>query len=148
MKIKKYSMLARDKELIERFTKIWRKSVEKTHIFLEKNDIEDISKYVPLALEKIPILLVIEQEEIEVGFLGIEEDKIEMLFLNPDSIGKGFGKELVKYAKENYKITKVSVNEQNPNAIKFYKKMGFEIYNRREVDDMGNPFPILDMRLR
>lgn len=147
MKIKKYSIIERDKNLIEKLTKIWRKSVEKTHLFLEKNDIETISKYVPLALEKIPILIVIEQEGRELGFLGIEEDKIEMLFLSPDSIGKGFGRELLEYAKENYQITKVSVNEQNPNAIKFYKKMGFTIYNRREIDDMGNSFPILDMEL-
>lgn len=147
MKIKKYSIIERDKSLIEKLTKIWRKSVKKTHLFLEKNDIETISKYVPLALEKIPILIVIEQEGRELGFLGIEEDKIEMLFLSPDSIGKGFGRELLEYAKENYQITKVSVNEQNPNAIKFYKKMGFTIYNRREIDDMGNSFPILDMEL-
>lgn len=148
MKIKKYSIEERDEKLIEELTKIWRNSVEKTHLFLEKNDIESISKYVPLALKQISILIVIEEEGIELGFLGIEKDKIEMLFLHPDNIGKGFGRELLEYAKENYKITKVSVNEQNPNAIKFYEKMGFIIYERREVDDMGNSFPILDMKLK
>lgn len=148
MKIKKYSIEERDEKLIEELTKIWINSVEKTHLFLEKNDIESISKYVPLALKQISILIVIEEEGIELGFLGIEKDKIEMLFLHPDNIGKGFGRELLEYAKENYKITKVSVNEQNPNAIKFYEKMGFIIYERREVDDMGNSFPILDMKLK
>lgn len=148
MKIKKYSIEERDEKLIEELTKIWRNSVEKTHLFLEKNDIESISKYVPLALKQISILIVIEEEGIELGFLGIEKDKIEMLFLHPDNIGKGFGRELLEYAKENYKITKVSVNEQNPNAIKFYEKMGFIIYERREVDDIGNSFPILDMKLK
>lgn len=148
MEIKKYLKEERDENLIEILTKVWRSSVEKTHTFLKEKDIENISKYVPLALKEIKELVVVEINDRKIGFLGIDGRNIEMLFLEPESIGKGIGKNLIEYAKLNYQTNKVSVNEDNPNAIKFYNKMGFEVYRRRETDDMGNPFPILDMILK
>ena len=41
----------------------------------------------------------------------------------------------------------VDVNEQNPGALAFYKKHGFEIASRDEYDDAGRPFPILHLAL-
>ena len=38
--------------------------------------------------------------------------------------------------------------EQNPNAIGFYKHMGFKIYKKTELDEQENPYPILYMRLK
>ncbi|WP_338151427.1 GNAT family N-acetyltransferase [Brachyspira hyodysenteriae] len=82
-----------------------------------------------------------------VGFMGTENKKLEMLFLDPEAIGNGIGKELIKYAIENYDIKEVSVNEQNTNAYNFYKHMGFKDYKRDEYDDLGNNFPIIHMRI-
>ncbi|MDI5419234.1 GNAT family N-acetyltransferase, partial [Salmonella enterica subsp. enterica serovar Kentucky] len=31
-----------------------------------------------------------------------------------------------------------NVNEQNTQAVGFYKKMGFKVTGRSEVDDLGN----------
>ncbi|GAM72145.1 acetyltransferase [Vibrio sp. JCM 19236] len=39
------------------------------------------------------------------------------------------------------------MNEQNPEAAGFYKKMGFKVTSRSPLDDMGKPFPILHMEL-
>lgn len=145
--IKEYSFEQRDNFVIEELFNVWKKSVEATHNFLNEKDIESISKFVPEALRGITTLLVMEIENKKVGFMGIANQKIEMLFLEPESIGKGFGKELVRYAKEKFSVTEVSVNEQNPKALEFYKKMGFVVYNRNEFDEMGNNFPILDMKI-
>lgn len=41
----------------------------------------------------------------------------------------------------------VDVNEQNPDAVGFYRRMGFEIVGRLPLDGQGRPFPVLHMRL-
>ena len=44
-------------------------------------------------------------------------------------------------------MKKVDVNEQNPDAVGFYKHVGFEVTSRSPLDGMGKPFPILHMAL-
>ena len=39
------------------------------------------------------------------------------------------------------------MNEQNPQAIGFYLKMGFEVESRDELDGLGKPYPLLHLRL-
>ena len=41
----------------------------------------------------------------------------------------------------------VDVNEQNPQAVGFYLRMGFAVVGRSETDDADRPFPILHLRL-
>ncbi len=57
------------------------------------------------------------------------------------------GKILLTYGVENFGVTNVDVNEQNVQAVEFYKHMGFETYMRTDVDDHGKNYPILKMRL-
>ncbi len=54
---------------------------------------------------------------------------------------------LLQYAIEQLGVTKVDVNEQNPQAVGFYEHMGFKVVSRSPLDDMGKPFPILHMTL-
>ena len=42
----------------------------------------------------------------------------------------------------------VTVNEQNPLAIGFYKHLGFRTYMRTDLDEEGNPYPLLYMSLQ
>ena len=79
--------------------------------------------------------------------MGIEDTKLEMLFIKNSERGKGLGKRLLNYGIENYNINEVTVNEQNTNAKGFYEYMGFKIYKRTELDEQGKPYPILYMRL-
>ncbi|WP_304354104.1 GNAT family N-acetyltransferase [Brachyspira innocens] len=141
-----YELKVRKKETIKELYDIWEKSVIATHLFLTENDIKNISKYVMPALEKIGSLIILEYKNKIAGFIGIENKKIEMLFLDPINIGLGFGRKLIEYVKENYGVNEVAVNEQNENAHKFYEHMGFKVYKRSEYDEQGNHFPILYMR--
>ena len=81
------------------------------------------------------------------GFLGVDENRIEMLFVDDASRGKGVGKLLLKYAIAEFGVNEVDVNEQNPQGVGFYRHMGFEQVGRSELDGQGNPFPLLHMRL-
>ena len=67
-------------------------------------------------------------------------------FLHPDYFRKGLGKELVRRAFDELAVEFVDVNEQNPDAVEFYERMGFKVFKRNECDSEGNPFPILEMK--
>lgn len=138
----------RTTSLIEQLVKIWESSVRATHLFLLDNEIKEIKKYVPHALKEIPCLIIVENEnQVPVGFMGIVEQHLEMLFISNEERGKGLGKELLKYGIEKYSVNNLAVNEQNPLAKGFYESMGFEVYKRTEFDEQGNPYPLLYMRL-
>lgn len=79
--------------------------------------------------------------------MGIVDDKLEMLFIASSERGKGIGKRLLIYAIEQQKVNKVDVNEQNKQAVGFYKHMGFHVVSRSEFDGAGKHYPILSMEL-
>ena len=100
-----------------------------------------------MALQEIPHLIVAENEDgFPVGFIGIENRTIEMLFFSPKYRGKGIGKEFIRYGIERFSINEVTVNEQNPQAIAFYEHMGFMVYKRTDLDEQGRPYPLLYMK--
>lgn len=88
------------------------------------------------------------EDEAVIGFLGVANKKIEMLFLLPVYIGKGWGRLMVNFAISNLQAYTVDVNEQNLSAVAFYKKLGFEVYERTLVDDQGKGYPLLRMKLK
>lgn len=134
--------------LTKQLFEVWDKSVRETHLFLSDLEIKDISRYIPQALSSIAHLIVaFNDEHNPVAFMGIEDRKLEMLFVSPGYRGKGLGKQLIHYGIENYSINELGVNEQNPQAKAFYEHMGFQVYKRTDTDEQGNPYPILYMRL-
>ena len=113
---------------IQQLLEIWDKSVRATHLFLSDSEIESIKKYVPQALKEIPHLIIAENENgFPIAFMGIDGQKLEMLFISSEERGKGFGKKLIRYGIETYSINELTVNEQNPSARGFYEHMGFQV---------------------
>lgn len=138
----------RKKILIQQLLEIWEKSVRETHLFLSDNEISNIKAYVPQALDGIAHLIVAEDESgCPVAFMGIQDDILEMLFITPEERGMGLGKQLIQHGIENYDVKKLAVNEQNPQAKGFYEHMGFQVYTRTDLDEQGNPYPLLYMIL-
>jgi putative acetyltransferase len=126
---------------------VWEASVRATHHFLTKENIQFFKPLIPQYLGAVQLFCVKGDKNKIEGFLGVAEQSIEMLFLHPSAIGKGMGKKLVRFAIESLQVNKVDVNEQNEQAVNFYKHMGFHVINRSATDGMGKPFPILHMEL-
>ena len=145
--MKIYEAETRDESLLARLLEIWESSVRATHLFLSDAEVQKIKEYVPLALKNVSHLIIAESGE-PAAFMGIEEKRLEMLFISPVERGHGIGRQLLQYGIQNYAITEVTVNEQNPQAIGFYEHLGFETYKRTELDEEGNPYPLLYMRLK
>ncbi|WP_300078975.1 GNAT family N-acetyltransferase [uncultured Thomasclavelia sp.] len=118
-----------------------------THLFLSVDEINNIKQYVPQAIKDVSILVIAENKNGNpVGFMGVDDKRLEMLFVLDKYRGQGIGKQLLQYGIENYSINELTVNEQNPRAKGFYEHMGFEVYKRTELDEQGNPYPLLYMK--
>ncbi|VVN94729.1 acetyltransferase [Pseudomonas fluorescens] len=133
----------------EELTRIWEASVRATHDFLPDSYI-DLLKNLVLTryLDAVMLICTKDHRQRITGFAGIAAGKIEMLFIDPDHRGQGLGKQLLKYAIEHLNADELDVNEQNPQALGFYYKLGFEVIGRSEHDGMGQPYPLLHMRLK
>jgi len=134
--------------LTEQLLLVWENSVRTTHLFLSNSEIENIKIYVPQALKEIPRLIIAKHKKgSPAAFMGIDGQKLEMLFILDAERGKGLGKKLITYGIENYSVNEVAVNEQNPLAKGFYEHMGFQVYKRTDHDEQGKPYPLLYMKL-
>ena len=138
----------KNSDLISKLIAVWEASVRATHLFLSDSEILSIKEYVPQALKSVDKLIIAENdEEKPIAFMGIENKTLEMLFITPSERGHGLGKLLLQYGISNYKVNRLTVNEQNPQAKGFYEHMGFHVYKRTDYDEQGNPYPLLYMRL-
>lgn len=78
--------------------------------------------------------------------MGVQDRRLEMLFLDPAVRGRGIGRRLLEHGIECLGVAELTVNEQNPQAVGFYEHMGFSAYRRTELDEEGRPYPLLYMR--
>jgi len=125
---------------------LWELSVRASHFFLPEDYLQKIKRLLPSILPTVKLFVHFDKDNQTItGFLGISEEKIEMLFIHPDKRGQGIGRLLNKFAVEQLQTYKVDVNEQNEQAVSFYKKIGYKVVGRTEVDGLGKPFPILQM---
>jgi putative acetyltransferase len=144
MNIRRATPADRD-ELVD----IWLRSVRATHTFLSEVDIQsllpDVRDYLT---SDEPELWVLCSDSAEVmGFMGMSESYMESLFLAPEYLRSGGGRLLVRHALDKHPELTTDVNEQNPEALRFYEACGFVVVGRSELDDAGRPFPLLHLRL-
>ena len=134
-------------ELVGQLVDVWERSVRKTHAFLSEEAIAEIKLFVPQALMSVETLVVAKRDDVPVGFMGVQDGRLEMLFLDPEARGRGLGRALLTYGIEQLGVNELTVNEQNPQAVGFYEHLGFKTYRRTELDEEGRPYPLLYMRL-
>ncbi|MEO5295889.1 GNAT family N-acetyltransferase [Enterococcus cecorum] len=133
---------------LQLIVQLWEANVKVTHTFLTKEEIQNIKQYVPQAVEHEPHLCIALSEKGELlGFIGVADQRLEMLFIQVNARGQGIGKQLLRYAIKNFDVKELTVNEQNPQAIGFYEHLGFVTYKRTELDEEGQPYPLLYMKL-
>lgn len=94
--------------------------------------------------------LLIYYKDTAAGFLKLNQNKplvggeqkaleLERIYLAESMSGKGVGTFLVQWIfefaqKDQYKIIWLKVMDTNPDAVRFYQKMGFEICGTHQVD--------------
>lgn len=126
---------------------IWEGSVLATHDFLAENDFLFYKSQLKSYFENLD-LYILESDNIAKGFIGVSEQKLEMLFIDKSSIGEGFGKKLLNFAIHELGINEVDVNQQNIQAVGFYKHHGFVESGFSELDGEGKNYPIVSLSLK
>ena len=128
---------------------VWLRSVRATHSFVPEEDVElmipQVQSY--LASSEPEFWVVCDDSGTIRGFMGMAGNKMESLFLAPDSLRRGWGRRLVQHAQGLYGELMVDVNEQNQAARAFYEACGFVVEGRSDLDDEGRPYPLLHLRL-
>lgn len=130
-----------------KLVEIWESAVKATHDFLSESDFQYFKKAIPEQYFPLLEVYIISENNDPKGFGAVSDDILEMLFVHNDARGKGLGKKLYQYLHDKTGCTKVDVNEQNPEAIGFYEKMGFKKVGRSEKDGSGKDYPLIHMSL-
>ena len=126
---------------------IWLSSVRATHHFLSERDIAELLPLVrDVALPNLEVWILATDVGSPIGFIGLSDELVEALFIAPDWRRKGGGRRLLDHARKLKGRLTVDVNEQNPEAVRFYEACGFEVIGRSASDGNGRPFPLLHMR--
>jgi putative acetyltransferase len=126
---------------------VWLQSVRSTHTFLQEKDIQELLPLVREGLPSCELWVLATDADAPMGFMGMSGSKIEALFLAPEFLRRGGGRQLVKHAQQHSGEVTVDVNEQNSAACRFYEACGFIRTGRSELDSTGRPFPLIHMRL-
>ena len=132
----------------ETLARIWEASVRASHHFLPEDYLQHIKSLLPQIFQHVTMYVHRSEEGSITGFLGVSDEKIEMLFIDPLYMRKGIGRQLTSFAIEELRLSAVDVNEQNEEALHFYQQLGFTVKKRNKVDSLGKPFPILEMHLK
>ncbi|MFK4824184.1 GNAT family N-acetyltransferase [Paenochrobactrum sp. BZR 588] len=133
---------------VVRSADIWLRASKIAHGFLGHELLEE-----QLQLMKDIYLMqaenwVLVSDDHVMGFVGLIDNFIGGLFVDPDFQGQGFGLKLLQHAQNLKKQLELQVYERNQQAVNFYLKYGFEIIQRDETDDDGLPFVQLTMVLK
>lgn len=134
-------------EEYEALVAVWRSAVLATHDFLAQEDFERIEGQLASAYFPAVTLLVAERQGAPLGFAGVVDGSLEMLFVADEARGCGIGSALLAAAVAELSVTSVDVNEQNAGAHGFYLSKGFAEVGRSELDADGRPYPILHLKL-
>jgi len=137
-------LLPQDRDVL---VDVWLRSVRATHEFLSEADIQALLPIVrDSALTDLELWVLADDQGTAVGFMGLAGPKLEALFLAPEVHRRGWGRKLVEHARDLKGPLDVDVNEQNPQALRFYAACGFYVAGRSETDSQGRPFPLLHLR--
>lgn len=105
---------------------IWKNENIKTHKFISKQYWESNYPLVKQVLPKAEIYVYLMKEKV-VGFIGLDNNYIQGIFVNINHQCNGIGTALLNKAKQNKDILELSVYKKNTKAIHFYKKNNFVI---------------------
>ena len=121
---------------IDEVMQIWQNENIKAHQFIPKEYWENNYNFVKEVLPNAEIYVYVIKEKI-VGFVGVNNNYVEGIFVDTNYQGDGIGTSLLNKVKENRDNLILSVYKKNVNAINFYKKNGFMIVCEK-IDENTN----------
>ena len=111
---------------INRVADIWLKTNLKAHFFIPEqywiSNYEFVKEMLPQAE-----VYVYEDDKMIQGFIGINDEYIEGIFVSDEMQSRGIGKILLDYIKDKKDRLQLKVYQKNVRAMSFYQREGFTI---------------------
>ena len=118
---------------INRVADIWLKTNLKAHFFIPEqywiSNYEFVKEMLPQAE-----VYVYEDDKMIQGFIGINDEYIEGIFVSDEMRSRGIGKMLLDYIKDKKDRLQLKVYQKNVGAMSFYQREGFTIQSE-EMDE-------------
>ena len=113
---------------IDQVADIWLDTNLKAHYFISaqywKNNFELVKE---LLLQTT--VYVYEDNQGIWGFIGLNDEYVEGIFVSDEMQSHGIGKALLNYAKDKRSKLLLNVYQKNTRAISFYQREGFDVQN-------------------
>ena len=111
---------------INRVADIWLTTNLKAHFFISEqywiSNYEFVKEMLPQAE-----IYVYEDDKMIQGFIGINDEYIEGIFVSDEMQSRGIGKILLDYIKDKKDRLQLKVYQKNVRAMSFYQREGFTI---------------------
>ena len=111
---------------INKVADIWLDTNIKAHAFVPGQYWKNNFEFVKEALLQAEVYVYENDNEIQ-GFIGLNDEYIEGIFVSDEVQSQGIGKMLLNSAKNKRNELRLNVYQQNTRAISFYQREGFEI---------------------
>ena len=111
---------------INKVAEIWLDTNIKTHYFISAQYWQNNFELVKELLLQATVYVYEHNQEIQ-GFIGLNDEYVEGIFVSDEMQSQGIGKALLNYAKDKRSKLLLNVYQKNTRAISFYQREGFEI---------------------
>lgn len=125
-------------------TDIWERGARSTHHFM---DDEDFAEARPVIRDRLLPSMEVSMAEVDgtpVGFIGVRETHVVLLYLEPEYTRRGIGTALLRHADTQGPLS-VEVYADNHDGMAFYRRSGFVESRRLPRDTFGRPFPVVHL---
>ena len=111
---------------IDRVADIWLKTNLKAHYFISNQYWKSNYELVKEMMSQSEVY-VFEADKMIQGFVGLNDEYIEGIFVSDEMQSCGIGKLLLDYIKDKKVSLRLNVYQKNARAISFYQREGFII---------------------
>lgn len=118
---------------INRVADIWLKTNLKAHFFIPEQYWISNYEFVKEMLPQAEVYVYDDDKMIQ-GFIGINDEYIEGIFVSDEMQSRGIGKMLLDYIKDKKDRLQLKVYQKNVRAMSFYQREGFTIQSE-EMDE-------------
>jgi putative acetyltransferase len=130
-------------ENLDQLVGIWERASRVGHPFLSEHDLQEQKTlvrevYLPNADNWVAF-----GDGKPLGFIGLIENLVGGLFVEPGAHRRGIGRSLIDHATVLKGVLQVEVYAKNDAALGFYQHMGFFEHGRRPVDDQGRKLELV-----
>lgn len=123
-------------------TDVWERAARSSHGFMDDDDFTSMRPYIRDSFLPSMTVWLVEVAGSPVAFVGVRDDHVELLYIDPPFHGQGIGTRLVEHTGAN----SVEVYAGNTTGLDFYRSRGFHETHRRDRDPAGRPYPMVVLR--